>query len=45
MDVYVLADKIRKLASVDPDSLNRDKAGLISFTFGATRFPCTPEGL
>jgi hypothetical protein len=35
MDIYVLADRIRKLASADPASLNRDKAGLITFTFGA----------
>lgn len=35
MDIYVLAGRIRKLVSADPDSLNRDKAGLITFTFGA----------
>lgn len=35
MDIYALADKIRKLASAGPASLNRDKAGLLTFTFGA----------
>ena len=31
----MLAGRIRKLVSAAPDSLNRDKAGLITFTFGA----------
>src|SRR5215510_11910830 len=35
MDIYRLAERVRKLACIDRQSLNRDKAGLITFTFGA----------
>jgi hypothetical protein len=35
MDIYSLAERVRKLISIERHSLNRDKAGLITFTFGA----------